>query len=237
MPVAKHLSYARSYVRSRSRAERSRQIDGPPFAHLRIHDQKTPRTRPQQASSPRLAVAAVPVASRSIFSTAAQLVDSTADILSTIASWMLTEALAGCVAYAMGMYGIPTAMSHGASSTPMPSAPPVRPSNSSRATPHVILAETEGDIRAGEIASRPNAAQPCARAMCPVRSEQTPGARSGWGTAIIAAAALLLSRFRKEYARRRAIAELRNLDDRLLRDIGISRVDSVYIARHGARPE
>ena len=235
MPVAKHLSYARSYVRSRSRAERSRQIDGPPFAHLRVHDEKTPRARPQQASSPRLAVAAVPVASRSIFSTAAQLVDSAGDILSTIASWMLTEALTGCVAYAMGMYGIPTAMSHGASSTPMPSAPPVRPSNSSRATPHVILAETEGDIRAGEIASRPNAAQPCAGARCPVRSEQTPGARSGWRIAIIAAAVLLLPRFRKGYVRHRAIAEL--LDDRSLRDVGISRADGEYIARLGARPE
>jgi uncharacterized protein YjiS (DUF1127 family) len=235
MPVAKHLSYARSYVRSRSPTERPRQIDGPPLAHLRVHDEKTPRTRPQQASSPRLAIPAVSVASRSIFGTAAQLADSAGGVLLTIASWMLTEALAGCVAYAMAMYGIPAAMSHGASGAPMPSAPPAPPGNSSRATLHVILAETEGDIRASEIALPPNAAQPCAGARCPVRSEQTPGARSGWRIAIIAAAVLLLPRFRKGYVRHRAIAEL--LDDRSLRDVGISRADGEYIARLGARPE
>ena len=230
MPVAKHLSY----VRSRSRTERSRRIDGPPFAHQCVHHDETPHTLPQRASLPRLAIPAVSVASRSIFRTATQLADSAGDIPLTIASWMLTGAFAGCAAYAMAMYGIPEAMNHEEGGAPMPSAPPAPTGNSSRPNLHVILADTERDIRASEIASPPNAAQPCAGARCAVRSEQTPGARSGWRTAIIAAAVLLLSRFREGYARHRAIAEPRNLS---LRDVGISCADSEYIARHGARPE
>jgi len=54
---------------------------------------------------------------------------------------------------------------------------------------------------------------------------------------MVAPTVLLLSKIREGNARRRAIAELRSLDDRSLRDIGISRGDIGYIARYGARPE
>jgi uncharacterized protein YjiS (DUF1127 family) len=64
-----------------------------------------------------------------------------------------------------------------------------------------------------------------------------PGPRAGWRIAIVASAVRLLSNIREGYARRRAIAELQIMDDRSLRDIGISRADIGYIARHRVRPE
>jgi uncharacterized protein YjiS (DUF1127 family) len=45
------------------------------------------------------------------------------------------------------------------------------------------------------------------------------------------------SSMRQAVERRRAIAELRALDDRALRDIGVYRCHIEQIARHGARPE
>ena len=124
MPVAKHLSYARS----RSRTERSRRIDGPSFGRLYVHQHGTARPLPQRALSPRSVTAAVSVAFRSIFKTVALFVESAGDILLTVASWMLTEILAGCVAYAMAMHGIPhQAVDHGESGDPKPSASPDPP--------------------------------------------------------------------------------------------------------------
>jgi uncharacterized protein YjiS (DUF1127 family) len=173
------------------------------------------------------------VASRSIFTTAGQFVESAGDILLAIASWMLKEILAGCIAYAIAMHGIPAAMLDAESGDPRPSAPPDPPRHPSRSAVHVISA----NIRSGETFLPPDVAQPCARAEYAARSEPTRGARSGWRTAIIAPAVVLLSKIREGSARRQAIAELQSLDDRSLSDIGISRTDISYIARYGARPE
>jgi uncharacterized protein YjiS (DUF1127 family) len=54
---------------------------------------------------------------------------------------------------------------------------------------------------------------------------------------VVASTVRLLSKLREGYARNRAIAELQAMDDRSLRDIGISRADIGYIASHGVRPE
>jgi DNA-binding response OmpR family regulator len=143
MSVAKHLSYARSL----SQTERPRRIDGPSLAHLYIHHDEIGRARLQLAStSPRSAIAAASVKSRSIFRTAAQLVESSGDILLTVASWMLKQILDGCFAYAVAMYGMPAATIHAEVSEPESSAPPELPVNSSRPTLHLI----SPDIGVGE---------------------------------------------------------------------------------------
>lgn len=232
MSVAKHLSYARS------RTERPRRIDGSSFAHLHIHDNETIAAWQRQApSSPQFAIAVASVAaSPSLFKSVAQLAEAAGGILLAVASWMLMKIFDGCVAYAMAMHGIPADLVYEDSPYPEPSAP-LNFRNSSRLILHVIEAETERQIGAHEIPSALEAAQPCAAAERAAQSEPMPTARSRWHSAIIAPAVLLLSKIRESNARRRAVAELGSLDDRSLRDIGISRGDISYIARYGAPPE
>ncbi|WP_454617801.1 DUF1127 domain-containing protein [Bradyrhizobium cenepequi] len=52
-----------------------------------------------------------------------------------------------------------------------------------------------------------------------------------WYVSISAMVMFLLSKMRDELAIRRAMAELRDLDDRMLRDIGLSRCDIASIRR------
>jgi uncharacterized protein YjiS (DUF1127 family) len=228
MPVAKHLSYARS----RSRTKQSHRIAGASFTHLHAYQDEAPRA----LSQPQPAIMAASVGCRSIVKTVTEFADSAGDILLAIASCILMETLAGCAAYAIAMYGIPKAMDDGESGDPKPSGPPVHSRLPSRPALLLISANTEADISVAEIRSPPVAAQPCVSSKCLARPEQTRGARSAWRTPIMSAA-LLLSKIRERYVRHRAIAELRNLDDRSLSDIGISRCDIGYIARHGVRPE
>jgi uncharacterized protein YjiS (DUF1127 family) len=219
MPVAQHLSYAGS----RSRTKRSRQTDRSSFAYLSIDHDKAPHARPQQSSSERPALASAPFESRSTFRTVAQIAEAAGDILWAIASWIFSEFLDGCAAYALSMYGMPETADHGESGDATPCAPPTPARPASRPTLHLISARAEADIRAEE--------------KFAARSEPTTGPRAGWRIAIAASAVRLLSNIREGYARDRAIAELQAMDDRSLRDIGISRADISYIARHGVRPE
>jgi uncharacterized protein YjiS (DUF1127 family) len=71
----------------------------------------------------------------------------------------------------------------------------------------------------------------------PERSEPAPAASPGWGASIASLAGKLQSSMRRGRDRRLAMAELRTLDDRSLRDMGISRYDIEHIARHGDRCE
>ena len=231
MPVAKHLSYARS----RSRTERPRRIDGPSFAYLFVQNDESPRARAQRATSQRPAIAAVPLASRSILRIAGQLAEAAAELVLAIASRVVMEMLDGCAAYAMAMYGIPEDVDQEQPGDSKPSAPPTPRQNWSK--PALLVISTDCDIRSDETFSPPDAAQPCAISKRAVRPEQEARPRAGWRTAIVAPAVRLLSKIRERYGQHRVIAELQNLDDRSLRDIGISRADIGYIARYGARPE
>ncbi len=234
MPVAKHLSYATL----RSRTGRPRRSDAPSFAHFHIRHDEASRVRAQRASAQWPAIAVAAVACRSLFRTVAQFAGTAGDILPAIASWMLTEMLNGCAAYALAMHGIPVAADDDEAGDPKPSNTPSEPQgHPPRAALLPIPAARERDIRVAEILSPADAAQPCAISRYAARSEQMSGPRSGWRTAITAPAAGLLSKIREGYARQRAIAELTNLDERSLSDIGISRADIGYIARYGARPE
>jgi uncharacterized protein YjiS (DUF1127 family) len=229
MSVAKHLSYAGS----RSRKQRPRRIDGPSFAYLSTHHDEAPRARPQQAPSRQPEIAGAPIASWSVLRTTVQFAEAAAELVWAVASWLVMEMLDGCAAHAMAMYGIPEDADAKECDDATPATTPVPPTNWSRPTLHVI--SVNADIGAGEIFSPPDATQPCA--ISAARSGQMRGSRAGWRTAIVTSAVWLLSKIREGYARRRDIAELQNMDDRSLRDIGISRADISYIARHGARPE
>jgi uncharacterized protein YjiS (DUF1127 family) len=219
MPVAQHLPYAGS----RSRTKRSREIDRSSFAYLSIHHDQSLRTGLPQASSERPAIAAAPLETRSTLRTVAQFAEAAGDILWAGAVWIFTECLDGCAAYALSMYGIPQTADHETSRDATRCAPPAPARYASIPTLYVISADTGTDIRAGEKRA--------------ARSEPMPGPRAGWRIAIVASAVRLQSKIREGYARQRAVAELQTLDDRALRDIGISRADISAIARHGVRPE
>lgn len=206
MAVAKRLSY----VRSRSRMERPRRIDGPSFAHRHCGNDEAPRP-PHAPSSARSASAAAPVVSRPIFTTAAQLAGVASEALFAIAARLLSEILAGCAAYALAMHGLPAAAFDQEAGDARPSASPDPPTKPSRPTLPMILAGTERDIGADESFSLADN-RSGAVARLAARSEQTVGARSSWRMAIIAPAVLRLSKNREQSARRRAIAELRNLE-------------------------
>jgi uncharacterized protein YjiS (DUF1127 family) len=217
MPVAKHLSY----TRSRSRTEQPRQIDGLSFTHLSNHHDEA-RARALRTSFEPPAITVSPVASRSIRS-AAQFAETVGETIFIVAAWLLSEMLDGCAAYALAMYGIPAAINDAeagdatASGQSDPLGHPSRPA----------LQLISPDIRASQILSPPKS----------VRSEQPARGRSSLRTAFIAPAVWLLSKIRERSARRRLIADLRSMDDRSLRDIGISRTDIGHIARYGVRPE
>jgi uncharacterized protein YjiS (DUF1127 family) len=66
-----------------------------------------------------------------------------------------------------------------------------------------------------------------------VRSETAPGASLSWGASIKSLVAKFRSGKRRERHGRLPIAELRALDNRMLRDLGISRGDIEYLAKRG----
>jgi uncharacterized protein YjiS (DUF1127 family) len=146
------------------------------------------------------------------------------NVLLAVLSWTFAQALAGCAAYAEAMYpGLADAHSgHG---------------NGGQLPEQMPSAAKEQISRAAAV-SLPRQIAPGALAVeteCTARSEQARPAVS------IPSIASLIGRFRSRLRRRRerrlAIAELQALDERGLRDIGISRSDIAYIVRHRNRCE
>ncbi|SHH24461.1 DUF1127 domain-containing protein [Bradyrhizobium erythrophlei] len=138
-------------------------------------------------------------------------------------SWTMGEVLAGCAAYAQAMY------------------------------PCYVEDELvgQGDVGQGE-SGNPSGVKPVLRSpsrrtestvMVPVAVEraarsEAPGVASpGCSASLTSLAGKLWSRLRAMRDRRLAVAELRSLDDRALRDIGICRFDIECFAGHGDRRE
>lgn len=69
------------------------------------------------------------------------------------------------------------------------------------------------------------------RMQYPTRTQQAPSAPR-WYVSIKTVVMFVLSKIRDELAIRQAMSELRDLDDRMLRDIGLSRCDIASIRRH-----
>jgi len=143
-------------------------------------------------------------------------------------SWAVAELLAGFAAYAEAMYSPPAPKALVPIETQATDAP--RGAKRSR---NVMMMQVNSS------AGCSNQVRPGARtAALPAEwhghgaSARTDGHVSLWRIA-----AAWWSSMRRAVERRRAIAEMRALDDRALRDIGVYRCDIDQIARHGARRE
>lgn len=131
-------------------------------------------------------------------------------------SWTMAQVLAGCAAYAQAMYPCFVEDPTGGQ------ADRSGPSDAEYFPP---------SARTGSAVIAPVAVEYIARLERPRASllDASP--------TIASPASRLLSRVRRERDRRLAMAELRSLDDRALRDIGISRCDIEYFASQGDRRE
>jgi uncharacterized protein YjiS (DUF1127 family) len=143
------------------------------------------------------------------------------NLVLAIVSLMITEAMAGCAAYAEAMYGIPLAAGES-----QPEEMPARLGVS------LTLVHTKDDF--ARRAPQARAGLP-ARAAAPVvvQPDERRSGRRPWYVSVGAFIAACRSRFRKPREQRRIVAELRGLDERSRRDIGLSAADIEYMAWRG----
>ena len=168
------------------------------------------------------------------------------DFLLTVVSWTFAQALAGCAAYGEAMY--PGFVGAG---EPVDQRDPARGTPSEHGNPNQLQSRTSGlsEIspiandgirgRAPFLVSRQTRSSAAALVKTEhiERSERTHAAVAGWSPSIASFLASLRSRIRCGRDSRLTIAKLRALDDRRLRDIGISRSDIEHLAGRGDRCE
>jgi len=168
------------------------------------------------------------------------------NFLLAVVSWTFAQALAGCAAYGEAMY--PGLVGVG---EPVDQRDPVRGTQSEHGNSNQPQSRTSGLSEISSIANdeirgrRPFLAsrqtQSSSAAVVKTehleRSEVPRAASTGWRAFITSFLASLRSRIRRGRDSRLAIAELRALDDRRLRDIGISRCDIEHPAGRGDRCE
>ena len=168
------------------------------------------------------------------------------DVLVAILSWMATEFLMGCATYAEAMYPGMTsldevddrAVSRAESDnfrkpsglTPRSLAPR---SLTPRVRQSLVLVARAEESADGSILG-PTQPRPAdigyAGNDAVARPRAAPAAGAGWRKATVTFAIACVSGLRHRRGRQQSIMELRNLDDRCLRDIGISRCDIEYLA-------
>ena len=139
-------------------------------------------------------------------------------------SWAVSELLAGFAAYADAMYSPPASnalvpIETQATDTPRGAKPMMMQVNGSAGCSNQI----RPGARIAALSAEWRGHGATARTDCPVSLTRIAAAR--W------------SSMRQAVERRRAVAELRALDDRALRDIGIYRCNIEHIVRHGAQRE
>jgi uncharacterized protein YjiS (DUF1127 family) len=168
------------------------------------------------------------------------------NFLLAVVSWTFAQALAGCAAYGEATY--PGLVGVG---EPVDQRDPVRGTRSEHGNPNQLQSRTSGLSETSPIANdgirgrRPflvsRQTQSSATALVKTgsveRSEAPRAASTGWRAFITSFLARFRSRIRRGRDSRLAIAELRALDDRRLRDIGISRCDIEHPAGRGDRCE
>jgi uncharacterized protein YjiS (DUF1127 family) len=220
MQFEKQLSRDRSsFASARVRANRYRDR-GSRYSAYPTGDIITLRPSPEAVTSWRaLSAAMSAVMTRAAAGLAVCSEAAFPNVLLAVLSWTFAQALAGCAAYAEAMYpGLADAHSgygnDGQLSHQMPSA----------------AKDEIGRAAAIALPRQIAPSVPAVEAESMARSEQ---ARPAVSSVSIAS---LIDRFRSSMRRRRerrlAIAELQALDERSLRDIGISRSDIAYIVRH-----
>ena len=143
-------------------------------------------------------------------------------------SWAVAELLAGFAAYAEAMYSPPAPKALVPIETQATDT-----SRGAKRSPNVMMMQV-------------NSSAGCSNQVRPgARTAALPAEWHGHGASahtdchvwLWRIAAAWWSSMRRAVERRRAIAEMRALDDRALRDIGVYRCDIDQIARHGARRE
>jgi uncharacterized protein YjiS (DUF1127 family) len=168
------------------------------------------------------------------------------NFLLAVVSWIFAQALAGCAAYGEAMY--PGLVGAG---EPVDQRDPVRGTPSEHGNPTQLPSRTSGLSEISPIANdgirgrgpilisrqTQSSAAALVKTESVERSERTRAAAAGWSTSIASFLASLRSRIRRRRDSRLAIAELRAFDDRMLRDIGISRWDIDHPAGRGDRCE
>jgi uncharacterized protein YjiS (DUF1127 family) len=137
-------------------------------------------------------------------------------------SWAVAELLAGFAAYAEAMYSPPAPLPIETQATDTP--------RGAKPGPNLMMMQATGSAGCSTQV-RPGAWT----AALPAECHGYGGSAPDWHVSLWRIACAWWSRQAVE--RRRAIAELRALDDRALRDIGIYRCNIEPIARHGAQRE
>jgi uncharacterized protein YjiS (DUF1127 family) len=140
------------------------------------------------------------------------------NLLVAVFSWIITETLAGCTAYAESLYPVP----------PAPEAVEAAPDETPRRRAAdrlslVSIHERLGVVNGEQPTLVPTLDQTDADTFVQPERQRSAIWRRCSALGIFIAACVL--RIRRARARRQAIAELRGLDDRSLRDIGLSASD------------
>ncbi|MGA7811114.1 DUF1127 domain-containing protein, partial [Bradyrhizobium sp.] len=161
------------------------------------------------------------------------------NVLFAIVSWIVKEILQGCAAYAEAMYpGMAPLDEIGGDADRQAERGPLQelPTRAPRATPSLAVVARNEKSGDGPVVSRGRTQRSdagCVARDNQVRPRPPDVARSGWRPRIALVLTVRLLRLRRAIQQRQAIRELRNLDDRALRDIGISRCDIEHLARSG----
>ena len=221
----KSMPFAKSspYHRSRSQIEPARRTNHRPVQEPNSNGERAlviPLSHGRKRSRPA-AMTVSAMAAKALNGVSHFAEHTLPNFLVAVLSWIITETLAGCTAYAESLYPIPAA----------PEAVEATPDETPRRRAADRLRLVSIHARLGE---QPTLAPTLDQADADTfaQPERQPGTIwrrcSSLGN-FIAAGAL---RIRRARARRQAIAELRTLDDRTLRDIGLSASDIEYIVWH-----
>lgn len=224
MTIAKHASHSRARIRPLRRAEPHpiqdprRGNGGTLVLSLAQHDT---RARPAPPAWSSLTVKAATTLSYC----AGHAIPA---LLLGLLSWAVAEIVAGFAAYAEAMHAPPAAKGPVPADTEKTDTP-----RGAKPSPSLMTLQANG------AAERANQARPSARATA--FPAEWHGwrlrARTDWLVSLTHVAEACWSSLYRAQDRRRAIEELRGLDDRSLRDIGISRYDIEYAVRCGVRQE
>jgi len=143
-------------------------------------------------------------------------------------SWAVAEILAGFAAYAEAMYPPPASKALMPIETQVTHTP-----RGAKPSLNLMMMQVNGS------AGCSNQIRPGARIAALPAEWRGHGAtaRTDCHVSLTRIAAARWSSMRQAVERRRAVAELRALDDRALRDIGIYRCNIEHIVRHGAQRE
>jgi uncharacterized protein YjiS (DUF1127 family) len=237
MPFAKQLSKELSCHQSHSQIRLPRQIDRSAVSVRPSNSDRPLLTSSQEdASQPAILEALPRLMVKAVARFAEHAGTAFPNLLLAIA-----EFLAGCAAYAEAMYPPPPMADERVhSGVPVPTACPTLDILPLKGKPSLIAiaGNRNRSIGSKELCFRLEQTGPVAGAQADAENMawpmKGPDAGSPWPVSIIAPAISLLARLRRAQAQRQAIVELRGLDDRTLRDIGISRCNVEHIASDGA---